>query len=80
MLAIARIFFIDLDISSRDSLLTFATMSYTPDTRTASETPEMLLISLMVAGPVLMSQFKKTKAFNMSYYTPLEYKRKRKLR
>jgi hypothetical protein len=76
ILAIARIFFIDLDISCRDSSLTFATMSYTPDTRTASETPEMLLISLMVAGPVLISQFKKTKAFNMFYYTSSNIKGK----
>jgi hypothetical protein len=67
MLAIARIFFTEFAISSLDSSLTFATISYTPDTREASETPEMLFISLMMAGPVLMSQFKKIKAFNMYY-------------
>jgi hypothetical protein len=80
MVEIARIFFTEFATSSLDSSLTFATISYTPDTCTASETPEMLLISLIMEGPVLMSQFKKTKAFNMFYYTRLKYKKKKKLR
>jgi hypothetical protein len=39
----------------------------------------MSVISLRMVGSVPMSQFKKTKAFNIILYTLLKYKRKRKL-